>query len=139
MDCLRHIAEDPALILRVHAFLDFWGIINTEAQGRVRFQKTLMMLSEPPPRSTSGKARTKGEARGYARCAVSGEPLQRICFALRSDPSYMISATSYMNGMMPQHLSPSDFIRRVNDDKTMQVTFHLLAVNLISSDVKTWS
>ena len=51
----------------------------------------------------------------------------------------MISATSYMNGMMPQHLSPSDFIRRVNDDKTMQVTFHLLAVNLISSDVKTWS
>ena len=127
VDCLRHLAADPSIVCRVHAFLNFWGIINTESQGRVRFQKTLLMLSEPPPSTApvgeaagaAGKQK-KMQSRGYSKCAVSRETLQRICFALKSDPSYMLSPLSYLNSMMPAYLSSSDFIRRVNDDKLVQ-------------------
>lgn len=100
IDCLRHLAADAATVVRVHAFLDFWGIINTDAQGRVRFQKTLMMLSEPPPpRAADGAAGSKGkekeEVRGYAKCAVTGAPLQRVCFACKTDSTFMISPIAY--------------------------------------------
>lgn len=102
IDCLRHLAADAATVLRVHAFLDFWGLINTDAHGRVRFQKTLMMLSEPPPPRAAGgvtgssKGKEKEDVRGYAKCAVTGEPLQRVCYACKADPTFMITPMAYM-------------------------------------------
>lgn len=103
VDCLRHLASDPGTLLRVHAFLDFWGIINTDAQGRVRFQKALRMLAEPPPpqrgsgrAASGGKDSNKQVSRGYGHCAVTGEPLQRLCYALKTDPKYMLSPTAYV-------------------------------------------
>jgi hypothetical protein len=74
-------------VFRVHAFLDFWGIINTDAQGRVRFQKALMLLSEPPPRSAgcaataaaATKDKEKDAVKGFAKCAVTGT--QFTCLA----------------------------------------------------------
>ena len=72
-------AEGPTIVFRVHAFLDFWGIINTDAQGRVRFQKALMLLSEPPPRSAGSataaaatKDKEKDAVKGFAKCAITG-------------------------------------------------------------------
>ena len=103
VDCFRHLASDPATLLRIHAFLDFWGIINTDAQGRIRFKKTLAMLSEPPPPQRAGgraaggsKDSSKQTVRGFGRCAVTGEPLQRLCYALKTNPKYMLSPTAYV-------------------------------------------
>ena len=102
-DCLRHLAADPESVLRIHSFLDFWGIINTDAEGRIRFKKTLRMLSEPPPaprrgagRGAASKDPSKDGVRGFGRCAVTGQPLQRLCYALKSDPKYMLSPMAYM-------------------------------------------
>lgn len=107
VDCLRHRADAPPNVLRVHAFLDFWGIINTDAEGRIRFQKTKLLLQEPPPppnvaanAKDNASAATKDKpklsnSRGYGICAVTGQVLQRLCYASKTDGSFMLSPTAY--------------------------------------------
>ena len=111
IDCLRHLAHTTPDVLRVHAFLDFWGIINTDAEGRIRFQKTQLLLQEPPPRNAGGASEDNAgvgnkdkpkvaSTRGYGKCAVTGQVLQRLCYASKTHAHVMLSPTAY------SHVSP---------------------------------
>eukprot|EP00960_Hanusia_phi_P073139 767948-Hanusia_phi.AAC.11 len=116
-DCLRHVSADASTVFRVHSFLDYWGIINTESDARVRYSKAMFCLSNfDTPRGVAKRLAEQGSSKNIRNCSVTGEPLQRMHYASQKWPGVYLSPLAISTGMIPLHMAASDFRKKVLSD-----------------------
>ena len=72
-DCLPHIAGRADVVVRVHALLAFWGLVNAEADGRVRLGKALERVKAADRKSVK-----------RCRWAGGGAVACRLCCRVRA-------------------------------------------------------
>ena len=116
-DCLRHVSADASTVFRVHSFLDYWGIINTESDARVRFSKAMFCLSNfDTPRGIAKRLSEQGSSKNIRNCTVTGEPLQRMHYSSQKWQGVYLSPLAISTGMLPLHMAASDFKKKVLSD-----------------------
>lgn len=102
-DAMAQTGASSTYAIRVHAFLDHWGIINAAADGRVRYAKALQSVSDP-------------EHPKVMSCSVTGEPLERLYYYNTKDPKFVLSPVAFANGLFPPDMCTSDFKRKAAND-----------------------
>jgi len=108
--CRRTLVGDACAIVRLHAFLEKWGLINFEVDPSTRPQPLYQAVIQPKKQDIIENTDTKW-------CGYCGEPCEEVWY---SHDILNLCAKCFGEGNIPIIFSPDDFIRQTSDPVKLQ-------------------